>query len=282
VIIEASGRLSTLIDLHYRRHYRAENGAHGEGKSKTGKSGDDSRILVPTGTVINDVHTGERVGELLEPGATCVAAAGGKGGLGNERFKSARNQAPTKSTPGGQGESRHLEITLKLIADVGLVGEPNAGKSTLLGVLSAAHPKVAPYPFTTRTPVLGIVKSDGESAFVMVDIPGLIEGAHRGKGMGKEFLRHVERCRVLLFLIDATLPDPATSYETLRNEVLRYDPALLERPSAVALTKCDLVEGGIGAVDVQMTGIHAKVFPISALTKEGLGPLVQQLRIDLG
>jgi len=281
VVVEAAGRVSTLVDLHYNRHYRAGKGVHGKGQSKRGKSGDDIVILVPPGTVIKEADTGLVIGELLEAGEKCVVAKGGKGGLGNERFKSSRNQAPTKSTPGGTGERRRLEITLKLIADIGLVGEPNAGKSTLLGVVSAAHPKVASYPFTTRTPVLGIVKRGDFDTFVMVDIPGLIEGAHQGKGMGKEFLRHVERCRVLLYLIDVTLPDPQTSYETLRNEILRYDPGLLAKPSIVALTKCDLLDGATEAVDPGLLGIHGKVFPISSLTREGLGPLIQGLWAEL-
>lgn len=202
--------------------------------------------------------------------------------MGNERFKSSSNQAPRKATAGKNGEQRRLEITLKLIADVGLVGKPNAGKSTLLGAVSAAHPKVASYPFTTKTPVLGIVKTSDYGAFVMVDIPGLIEDAHRGKGMGKAFLRHIERCRVLLYLIDVTLPDAVDNYHTLRNEILHYDPKLLEKPSVVALTKCDLLPDGVEAVDSELLEIQAQVFPISALTKNGLVPLVKGLQKVLG
>lgn len=281
VIAVASARLSTLVDLHHSRHYRAGNGAHGEGRSRRGKGGEDRVIVVPTGSVVIDTDTGHVVTELLEDGQRVVVARGGKGGLGNERFKSARNQAPTKSTEGRYGEQRRLEITLKIIADVGLVGEPNAGKSTLISVLSAARPEVAPYPFTTKTPVLGIVKSGEYESFVMVDIPGLIDGAHEGKGMGREFLRHVERCRVLLYLVDVTLPDPEASYHTLRGELLHHDPSLLERPSVLALTKCDLLEGGIEAVDPKLLGIHERVFPISALSKEGLGPLIESLKQDI-
>jgi GTP-binding protein len=170
-----------------------------------------------------------------------------------------------------------LEVSLKLIADVGLVGEPNAGKSTLLSVVSAAHPEIADYPFTTKTPVLGIVKVADYESLVMVDIPGLIEGAHEGRGMGKEFLRHVERCRVLLYLVDVTNPDPAQSYATLRNELLHYDPMLLEKPSVLALTKCDLIEGGIASVPRELLEVHPRVFPISAVTKEGIAPLLREL-----
>jgi len=216
--------------------------------------------------------------ELMSDGERCVVARGGRAGLGNERFKSSTNRAPRKSTPGKPGESRTLEITLKLIADVGLVGEPNAGKSTLLGVVSAAHPKVADYPFTTKTPVLGIVRLGEFESLVMVDIPGLIEGAHAGRGMGKEFLRHIERCRALLYLVDVTRSDPSASYLTLRNELLRYDPRLLEKPSILALTKCDVLENGIEGVDPELLKIHSKVYPISSVTGEGLGALLGALK----
>jgi GTP-binding protein len=277
VVLEASERLSTLLDLHHHRRYQAGNGRRGSGKSRTGKDGELRLVLVPLGTVVRDEASGESLGDLLKPGDRCVVAKGGRGGRGNEHFRTAHNQAPTRATPGQPGEQRRLEITLKLIADVGLVGEPNAGKSTLLGVVSAARPKVAPYPFTTREPVLGIVRVGDYESFVMVDIPGLIEGAHQGKGMGKEFLRHVERCRVLLYLIDVTSADPEGSYRTLRNEMLHYDSRLLEKPSVVALTKCDLLEGGIAKVDPRLMRIHAKVWPISALKREGLEALLQGL-----
>ncbi len=282
VIVEASKRLSTLIDLHYKKTYKAGRGAHGRGAKRSGKSGADIVIPVPPGSIIKDVNREEIIGELLKDGDRCVVGRGGKGGLGNERFKSSRNQAPRKATSGVDGEKRKLEITLKLIADVGLVGEPNAGKSTLLSVVSAAHPEVADYPFTTKTPVLGIVKVGDFDSFVMIDIPGLIEGAYAGKGMGKDFLRHVERCRVLLFLVDVTQPDPAESYATLRNELLRYDPMLLERPSVLALTKCDLVEGGIEGVDRELLKIHSKVVPISSISREGLNPLLAKLKETMG
>ena len=278
VIVETHQRVSTLVDLHHGRHYSAERGAHGKGKSRTGRSGADVVITVPPGSVVKDHDSGAVLGELLDAGERLIVAKGGKGGMGNERFKSARNQAPQKCTPGRSGERRRLEITLKLIADVGLVGEPNAGKSTLLGVLSAARPKVAEYPFTTKTPVLGIVRIDETTSFVMVDIPGLIEGAHRGRGMGKEFLRHVERCRVLLFLIDVTAPSPEESYKTLRSELLQYDATLLEKPSLVALTKCDLIVGGVDGLDSGVFGFHSRIYPISSLSREGLGRLVGELQ----
>ena len=274
VVVEATGSVGTLIDLHYRRSYKGGNGGHGQGSSRRGKNGAPAVIPVPPGTVVTDARDRTLLGELLEDGDRLVVAKGGKGGLGNERFKSARNQAPRKATPGREGEARTLEITLKLIADVGLVGAPNAGKSTLLGVLSAAHPKVADYPFTTKTPVLGIVRAGDFDSFVMVDIPGLIEGAHEGRGMGKEFLRHIERCRVLVYLLDASGEDPAASYHTLRNEMLHYDARLLEKPSLVALTKIDLLEGGAAAIEPELAKIHPHVYPISSLTKTGLGELL--------
>jgi GTP-binding protein len=282
VVVEASSRVSTLVDLRFRKLYQAARGAHGRGKSCRGKSGADEVITVPPGTVVKDGRDGVILAELLHDGDRCVAARGGRGGFGNEHFKSPRNRAPRKTTPGQPGETRTLEITLKLVADVGLVGEPNAGKSTLLSVVSAAHPQIADYPFTTKTPVLGIVKTGDFDAFVMVDIPGLIEGAHAGRGMGKEFLRHIERCRVLLFLVDVTAPDPAASYATLRNELLRYDPVLLDKPSVLALTKCDLVEGGASGVDEKLLEIQAKVFPISAVSGEGVASLIAGLREALG
>jgi GTP-binding protein len=282
VVVEASDQRSTLLDLHNARAYRAEDGQHGQGKRMRGKQGRSVTIYAPPGSVIRDADTGERIAELLTVGDRCVVAAGGRGGFGNEHFKSSQNQAPRRTTPGRAGVQRKLEITLKLIADVGLVGEPNAGKSTLLGVLSAAQPKVAPYPFTTKTPVLGIVPCGEYQSFVMVDIPGLIEGASEGKGMGKAFLRHVERCRVLLYLVDVTHDDPEGSYHTLRNELLRHDSRLLEKPSILALTKCDLVEGGVGGVKPQLLTIHSRVVPISAVAGQGLGRLIEALKALLG
>ncbi len=282
VVVEVSGRLSTLVDLHYQRAYKAGRGGHGRGKKCQGKSGEDAVIAVPPGSVVKDVSDGAVIAELLDEGDRAVVAKGGRGGLGNDHFKSPINRAPRTATPGKEGGSRTLEITLKLIADVGLVGEPNSGKSTLLSVVSAAHPEIANYPFTTKTPVLGIVKVGDFDSLVMIDIPGLIEGAHAGKGMGKDFLRHIERCRVLLYLVDVTHPDPAASYATLRNELLRYDPLLLERPSILALTKCDLIEGGAKAVDPELLGFHSRVFPISSVTKEGIGSLLKGLNDALG
>jgi GTP-binding protein len=279
IVLEVSAQKSTLIDLHYNRKYKAGDGANGQGKGKRGKDGKDTIIHVPPGTVVKDAVTGIVLCELLQKGERFVAAKGGPGGWGNEKFKSPRNQAPRKSTPGKPGEKVSLELTLKLIADVGLVGEPNAGKSTLLSVLSSAHPEIASYPFTTKTPVLGIVEAGEYEAFVMVDIPGLIEGAHKGKGMGREFLRHIERCRVILYLVDVSCPDPIKSYETIRNELLRYDPELLERPSLLAITKCDLLKGE--SVDASLLKIHKRTFLVSSLSGDGLSELVEALKKGL-
>jgi len=275
VVVEASSDISTLIDLRYKRVYKAQRGQHGQGKSKRGANGEDWVIPVPPGTVVKDTESGDTLGELLRAGERIVAAKGGKSGLGNERYKSSRIHAPRRFTYGGDGEERRLELTLKLVADVGLVGAPNAGKSTLISVMSAAHPKIAEYPFTTKTPVLGIVKTDEFASFVMVDIPGLIEGAHEGKGMGKAFLRHVERCRVLLYLVDVSSPDPAEDYHMLKSELLRHDPVLLERPSVLVLTKCDLIENGTDGVNDVLLQIHDKTVPISAVSKKGLGRLLE-------
>ncbi len=281
VVLVASRHVNTLVDLHYRRHYAAGRGEHGRGKSQTGADGADEVITVPAGTVIRDAGTGELLGELVGDGERLVVAKGGRFGLGNEHYKTPSNRTPRQFTYGGDGEARRLEITLKLIADVGLVGEPNAGKSTLISVVSAAHPKIADYPFTTTTPVLGIVRAGEQESFVMVDIPGLIEGAHLGRGMGKEFLRHVERCRVLLYLIDVMHADPAAAYHMLRNELLRYDPVLLERKSILVLTKCDALPGGTGGVDTALLGLHERVVPISAVGNQGLDELIREVAVLL-
>lgn len=277
VVVVASKDLTTLIDLHYKRHYRAGRGEHGKGKLQTGADGADEVIVVPVGTELRNTESGERIGELLEDGERLVLARGGKPGLGNEHFKSPSNRTPRQYTHGGDGEVRRVEITLRLIADVGLVGEPNAGKSTLISSISAAHPKIADYPFTTTTPVLGIVKSGEHQSFVMVDIPGLIEGAHRGRGMGKEFLRHVERCRVLLFMVDVMHPDPAGAYQMLRSELLHHDPVLLERKSILALTKCDTLAEGVRGVDAALLRMHERTIPISAVTRDGIDDLVHAI-----
>jgi GTP-binding protein len=278
VVVQASAAVSTLIDLHYKRHCKAERGGHGKGKSQTGRNGDDAVIIVPPGTVVRDAESGETVAELLADGDRVIAAKGGRPGFGNEHYKTPRNRTPRQFTYGGDGQERRLELTLKLIADVGLVGEPNAGKSTLISAVSAAHPKIADYPFTTLTPVLGIVRLDDLASFVMVDIPGLIEGAHEGRGMGKEFLRHVERSRVLLYMVDVMSPDPAAAYQMLRGELMHYDPALLERRSILALTKVDTLPGGASGVDPTLLRLHECTVPISAVSREGIDVLLREIQ----
>jgi len=239
--LEANPNLATLLDYRYQNLWRAQRGEHGKGKTKTGASGDDIVLPVPLGTVIRDVATGQLVGEVLRKGDRLLVARGGRGGRGNARFATPTHQAPREWEPGEEGEERELEFELKLIADVGLVGEPNAGKSTLLSVISAARPKIADYPFTTLEPNLGVVGLSGSRSFVVADIPGIIEGAHAGKGLGLNFLRHVERTRVLAFLVPLDAEDPGATYTGLREEIRLYSEALARKPHLVVLTKRDLL-----------------------------------------
>ncbi|MFW6330497.1 MAG: GTPase ObgE [Gemmatimonadota bacterium] len=241
VVLVADEQLSTLLDYRYQEHYRAERGQHGEGKNRTGKSGEDLELRVPPGTYVSDAATGEHLGELLEPGDRLVVARGGRGGRGNAAFASPTNRAPRQWEPGEMGEERHIRLELKLIADVGLVGFPNAGKSTLLSAVSAARPKVADYPFTTLKPNLGVVELSGNRTFVLADIPGIIEGAHEGKGLGLQFLRHIERTRLLAFMIPVDSEDPAAELATLRAEVEEYSAELAEKPFSLVISKADLL-----------------------------------------
>src|SRR5919109_3511894 len=225
VYVKADPNLATLLDYRYRTVWKAERGEHGKGKTQTGASASDVFLPVPPGTVIRDADTGELLGEVLRPDDTIRVARGGRGGRGNARFATPTHQAPREWEPGEEGEDRQIELVLKLIADVGLVGEPNAGKSTLLSVVSAARPKIADYPFTTLEPNLGVVGLPGHRSFVVADIPGIIEGAHQGKGLGLRFLQHVERTRVLAYLIPLDSPDPQAVYARLRHEVRQYSDA---------------------------------------------------------
>ena len=241
VYVRADANLATLLDYRYRTVWKAERGEHGKGKTKTGASTDDVYLPVPPGTVIRDADTGELIGEVMQEGDTLLVAKGGRGGRGNARFATPTHQAPREWEPGEEGQGRQIELVLKLIADVGLVGEPNAGKSTLLSVLSAARPKIADYPFTTLEPNLGVAQLSGQRTFVVADIPGIIEGAHAGKGLGLKFLQHVERTRVLAFLVPLDSPDPQAAYLGLREEVRRYSEVLAETPHLLLLTKRDLL-----------------------------------------
>ncbi|HEU5153126.1 MAG TPA: GTPase ObgE [Gemmatimonadales bacterium] len=244
VYIRADGNLATLLDYRYRTDWKAERAEHGKGKNQTGASSDDVYLPVPPGTVLKDVTTGEVIGEVLASGDELLVAKGGRGGRGNARFATPTHRAPREWEPGEEGEAREIELTLKLIADVGLVGEPNAGKSTLLSVISAARPKIADYPFTTLAPNLGVVGLSGHRTFVVADIPGIIEGAHQGKGLGLRFLQHVERTRLLAFLVPLDASNPQAVYEGLRNEIRLYSDALFQKPHIVVLSKRDLLPAG--------------------------------------
>jgi GTP-binding protein len=255
---------------------RAPNGGAGSGNNRTGKDGADVVIEVPPGTVVKDAASGDVVADLVEPGARWEAARGGRGGRGNARFATATHQAPRRADPGEPGIARILELELKLIADVGLVGPPNAGKSTLLSRISRARPRIAPYAFTTLEPNLGIVDLDGERRFVVADLPGLIEGAHHGKGLGLEFLRHVERTRALAFLVESVAENPAAELAMVERELGEYSSALLTKPRVVVLTKADLLSpeqrdrgaAGLGMPDARL---------VSAPSGLGIGSLLESL-----
>jgi GTP-binding protein len=276
VYVRADPQLSTLLDYRYRAHWKAERGQHGAGANRTGKSGEDLHLPVPPGTVIKDADTGELLGEVVEPGAELLVARGGRGGRGNARFATATHQSPREWQPGGSGEERRIELELKLIADVGLLGEPNAGKSTLLSVLSAARPKIADYPFTTLTPQLGVVGLSGGRSFVLADIPGIIEGAHEGRGLGDRFLRHVERTKVLAYLIPLDADDPPAVYARLRSEASAYSPQLAEKPHIVVFTKRDLLQAD-QPTPTLATSAAQDVLAVSAAARVGLSELCERL-----
>jgi GTPase len=244
VYVKADPNLATLLDYRYRTLWKADRGDHGKGATKTGASSDDLYLPLPPGTVVRDATSGEVIGEVLHAGDTLLVAKGGRGGRGNARFATSTHQAPREWEPGAEGEDRQIELVLKLIADVGLVGEPNAGKSTLLSIISAARPKIADYPFTTLEPNLGVVGLSGHRSFVVADIPGIIEGAHQGKGLGLRFLQHVERTRLLAFLVALDSADPQDTYDRLREEVQKYSSDLAEKNHVVILTKRDLLPPG--------------------------------------
>jgi GTPase len=273
IIVAADSNLSTLLDYTYRDRWVAERGEHGMGSNKTGRSGADVVLPVPPGTVIRDADTGDHIGELLESGQQMVVAKGGRGGKGNAFFATATHQAPREWQPGEEGEKRRIELELKLIADVGLVGQPNAGKSTLLSVISAARPKIGDYPFTTLTPNLGVVQLSDHRTFVVADIPGIIEGAHEGRGLGLQFLRHIERTRMLAFLVPVDSMDWQAEYDQLRAEVAAHSAELAGKPHCVLLTKVDLLG------DVEPPPMDARdafgVFPISAVARAGLDELLE-------
>ena len=269
VILRADAQLSTLLDYRYQEHYKAERGQHGEGKDRTGRSGEDLVLRVPPGTYVRDAETDEDIGELLDEGDELVVARGGRGGRGNASFATPTHRSPREWEPGQEGEERRIRLELKLIADVGLVGFPNAGKSTLLAAVSAARPKVADYPFTTLQPNLGVVQLSDSRSFVLADIPGIIEGAHEGKGLGFQFLRHIERTRSLAFLISAEAEDPATELATLRAELESYSETLAEKPFCVVISKADLLPAD-DAPDLPEPGGAWATFVLSAVSGRGV------------
>ncbi|HDR05399.1 MAG TPA: GTPase ObgE [Candidatus Marinimicrobia bacterium] len=266
IILQCSVQLHTLHDLRYNKIYHAQNGHSGMGANKSGKSGKNVTILLPAGTIVKDADSGEIICDLTKDGELFVIVKGGNGGFGNQHFASSTHQTPRFAKSGLAGEEKKLQLELKVLADVGLVGFPNAGKSTLLSVMSAARPKIADYPFTTLTPNLGIVKYGDLPSFVMADIPGLIEGAHLGKGLGDQFLRHIERNRLLLFLVESCSEDILQDYEILKNELRAFNPALLKIPRVLILSKWDILnEYPIIQAESGLT-----VIPISSVTRYNL------------
>ncbi|WP_316861968.1 GTPase ObgE [uncultured Cohaesibacter sp.] len=278
VIVECVNGLNTLIDYRFKQHFKAETGMHGMGRNRNGRKGKDVILRVPVGTQILDEDNDTILADLTEEGQTCLLAKGGNGGFGNTHFKSATNQAPRHANPGLEGEERYVWLRLKLIADAGLVGLPNAGKSTFLSSVSSAKPKIADYPFTTLHPNLGVVGIDSRE-FVMADIPGLIEGAHEGLGIGDRFLGHVERCRVLLHLVDATQDDFLDAYRIIRGELEAYDQGLGEKDEIVALTKVDsLTEDDIAEKMAAFEAAYGfRPHAISAVAKTNMDTILRAL-----
>ena len=281
VVLRADEGLRTLVDFRYKRHYKSERGQHGEGKNRHGAGGERLVIRVPVGTVVRNADNGKVVADLTINNQEVIVASGGRGGRGNARFSTANNKAPRIAEKGEPGEELWLELELKLLADVGLVGFPNVGKSTLLSRASAAKPKIADYPFTTITPNLGMVRLDDGVGFVMADIPGLIEGAHTGVGLGHDFLRHVERTRLLVHIIAAVGAegrDPAEDFRVTNNELSMYNPAIAKKPQLIAVNKMDLPGGAESFARIKETyGQQYEVFPISAITGEGITPLLYRI-----
>ncbi len=277
IILRGNAQLWTLLPLKYRKHVIAGNGKPGGGSQKTGANGEDVVLEVPLGTVARHAETGEKLLEITEDGQEAILLPGGMGGKGNAWFKSATRQTPRYAQPGEPGREEWIILELKLLADVGLVGFPNAGKSTLLASLSAAKPKIADYPFTTLTPNLGIVAYRDHRSFVMADIPGIIEGAHRGRGLGHRFLRHIERNAVLLFMVPADADNIHAQYLTLVSELEKYNPELLAKPRLLAVSKCDLADEELRQLMARETPDDIPYLFISAVTGEGLDTLKDTL-----
>ena len=279
IIVECVANLNTLIDFRYQQHFKAERGQHGQGKNRSGKGGEDRLLTVPVGTQIFDEEGDELIADLTAPGQKLLLARGGDGGFGNAHYKSATNQAPRRADDGWPGEERWLWLRLKLIADAGLIGLPNAGKSTFLSAVTRARPKIAGYPFTTLHPNLGVGYVDGDE-IILADVPGLIEGAHEGAGLGDRFLGHIERCGVLLHLIDGTHDDPTEAYRTVRNELRDYGAALDQKNELVALNKCDalsdeLIRDAKSALEKES---EKPVATISGIAGTGLDQMLRELK----
>lgn len=283
VILLADKDLHTLMDFKYKKHYKAQRGQNGQGGNKKGKDGEDLIIKVPVGTVVKDAQTGEIIADLVEDGQRVVVAKGGKGGKGNAAFKTATNQAPTKAEPGEEGEERWIELELKLLADIGIIGFPNAGKSTLISALSKARPKIADYPFTTLTPVLGVLQLDVDDFVVLADIPGLIEGASEGVGLGHEFLRHIERTKFLIHLIDVSdfaEREWKEAYQIINRELGNYSEDLLKKPQIVVANKIDALSDRSKLQEIreffQSRGIP--FVSVSLITREGIEELIDTVK----
>jgi GTP-binding protein len=280
VILRASPRKRTLQQFRYKNQFKAQNGAPGQGSQRSGRDGEDVVIEIPPGTLVRDVQTGAVIKDFTQQGESLVLAAGGRGGRGNTRFKSSTHRTPRFAQPGEPGQMFTLQLELKLLADVGIIGLPNAGKSTLIQAISSARPKIGDYPFTTLSPTLGVVKTGWSDPFVVADIPGLIEGAHRGAGLGIRFLRHVERTSVLVHLVDASRiseQTPLTDYETVNRELAGYDPALAAKPQIVALNKLDLPGAEEAAERFASAFPDRDILKICALSGQGIKQLLSRI-----
>ena len=280
VVLMTTLRKRTLYQFRYQKHFKAKNGAHGQGKQKTGKNGQNLIIEIPPGTLVVDADTGHVIKDLVQPGETLVLAKGGRGGQGNTRFKTSTHRGPRFAQPGEPRENKTIKLELKLLADVGIIGLPNAGKSTLISAVSSARPKIGDYPFTTLSPILGVVQTGWGEPFVIADIPGLIKGAHKGTGLGIRFLRHIERTRILVHLVDASTinsDDPLQSYNTINKELSMYNQKLMEKHQIVVLNKLDLpgVQEMAKAFQSKLKG--EKVTLISAITGKGIEELKSQI-----
>jgi GTP-binding protein len=280
VILKSTARLRTLYPFQFKRQFRAQNGAHGQGQQKTGRNGNDLTIEIPPGTVVKDADTDEILKDFTADGQSYSVARGGKGGLGNARFKTSTNRTPRYAQPGETGQNRELKLELKLLADVGIIGLPNVGKSTLLSNISSATPKIGAYPFTTLTPTLGVVETGRAEPFIIADIPGLIEGAHQGAGLGIRFLKHIERTRILIHLLDAQTIDPQrplTDYETVNRELKFFNPRLTQKSQIVVLNKMDLPATDTAAAAFVDALDDQPVILISAIKKKGLEKLISRI-----